>query len=36
VTSTATKHANKCFLSRPWGFFLASLFGLKDDFGLDG
>jgi hypothetical protein len=36
VTSTATKHANKSFLSRLGGFFLTSLFGLKDGFGLDG
>jgi hypothetical protein len=36
VTSTVTKYTNKSFLSRLENFFLSSLFGLKDGFGLDG
>jgi hypothetical protein len=36
VTSTATKYANKSFLSQLGGFFLTPLMGLKDVFGLDG
>jgi hypothetical protein len=36
VTSTATKHANKIFLSWLGVSILTSLLGLKDGFGLDG
>jgi NADH:ubiquinone oxidoreductase subunit 2 (subunit N) len=36
VISTATKHANKSFLSWLGVSFLTSLLGLKDGFGLDG
>jgi hypothetical protein len=36
VITTATKHVNKRFISQLGVFFLTSLFGLKNDFGLDG
>jgi hypothetical protein len=36
VTSIATKHANKIFLSWLGVSILTSLLGLKDGFGLDG
>jgi hypothetical protein len=36
VTSTATKYANKSFLSWLGEFFFTPLLGLNDDFGLDG
>jgi hypothetical protein len=36
VTNTATKHANKIFLSWLVVSILTSLLGLKDGFGLDG
>jgi hypothetical protein len=36
VTSTATKYANKSFLSQLRSFFLHTSLGVKNGLGLDG